>query len=609
MEQNARSCPLTKKVSRTWWLATPAILLGISLPAWAEKPPKTPTSQNLAELVRQYAADEQSVREAFQLPASTVEFDRAESLQQQWLKRLQNLDFEATDRAGQVDFLLLENKIGQSLHEISQRRKRLAEIERFVGFRQVIFDLEQSRREMNAIDFAKTAERLAQLDEAAKLLRERVERGIKVRRSPGKGADEAKPSESAPLTLSPSEAVRAADTARSLLHTLDAWAKQSSGFSPEFDWWAKRPYEDARKQIEDYAKLLREEAAGQKGKPDDPLVGSPIGAEAIAAEIRFQYLPYTADELIAIGQRELLWGENQMKEQSRRMGLGDDWKAALARVKADYVAPGHQAELIARIGREAAAFVEERRLVTVPSLCRETWRTTMMSPEQLKTIPYAAYGGQNMMVAYAQQSMTEADKLMVMRGNNRHFMRLVTPHELIPGHHLQAFYAARHRTHREVFSTPFYVEGWAFSWELRLWDLDWAKTPEDRIGMLFWRMTRAARIIVSLNYHLGRMKPEEMIAFLVQRVGHEKLGATSEVRRFIQASPLYQTGYMIGGLQLEALRLELTGSGKLTEQQFHDAVLEEGPIPIAIVRADLNGMPLRRDARPAWRFTEPKKSP
>ena len=206
------------------------------------------------------------------------------------------------------------------------------------------------------------------------------------------------------MAVSAAEALRAADITRGLLNTLDGWAKQSSGFSPEFDWWAKKPYDDARKQLEDYAKLLREEVAGQKGKPDDPLVGSPIGAEAVAAEIRFQCLPYTADELIAIGQRELAWGENQMQEQSRRMGLGADWRAALARVKADHVAPGRQAELIARIGREATAFVQERKLVTVPPLCRETWQTTMMSPEQLKMIPYAAYSGPNMLVAYANRA-------------------------------------------------------------------------------------------------------------------------------------------------------------------------------------------------------------
>ena len=222
------------------------------------------------------------------------------------------------------------------------------------------------------------------------------------------------------------------------------------------------------------------------------------------------------------------------------MGLGDDWKAALAKVKADFVPPGRQAELIAAIGREATAFAQQRQLVTVPLLCQETWGLQMMSPEALKTVPYAAYSRPQMMVAYAQQSMPQDDKLMVMRGNNRHFMRLVTAHELIPGHHLQNFYAARYNTHRAAFSTPFYVEGWAFYWELRLWDLGWAKTPEDRIGMLFWRMTRAARIIVSLKYHLGRMTPEEMVEFSMNRVGHEKLrrdGGGPPLHRGLAAVP------------------------------------------------------------------------
>ncbi len=396
---------------------------------------------------------------------------------------------------------------------------------------------------------------------------------------------------------------------KALQGTLDGWYKHYNGYLPEFDWWVRQPYEDARKKLEDYAKLLREEIAGQKGKPEDPLVGQPIGREAIAADIRGEFLPCSAEELIAIGEHELVWCEGQMREASRQMGLGDDWKAALAKVKADFVPPGRQAELIAAIGREATAFAQQRQLVTVPLLCQETWGLQMMSPEALKTVPYAAYSRPQMMVAYAQQSMPQDDKLMVMRGNNRHFMRLVTAHELIPGHHLQNFYAARYNTHRAAFSTPFYVEGWAFYWELRLWDLGWAKTPEDRIGMLFWRMTRAARIIVSLKYHLGRMTPEEMVEFLMNRVGHEKFGATAEVRRFIAASPLYQAAYMIGGLQLYALHKELVGGGKVSEEHFHDAVLKEGAIPIEFLRADLQGLPLRRDMKPTWKFSDEAMRP
>ena len=136
--------------------------------------------------------------------------------------------------------------------------------------------------------------------------------------------------------------------------------------------------------------------------------------------------------------------------------------------------------------------------------------------------------------------------------------------------------------------------------------------PEDRIGMLFWRMHRCARIIVSLKFHMERMTPKEMIDFLVERVGHEKLTATSEVRRFIggEYSPLYQCGYMIGGLQLRALRQQLvepgpSGRAPLTNKAFHDQLLTYGPIPIEMVRAGLLNTPLTRDWQPGWRFANP----
>jgi uncharacterized protein (DUF885 family) len=200
--------------------------------------------------------------------------------------------------------------------------------------------------------------------------------------------------------------------------------------------------------------------------------------------------------------------------------------------------------------------------------------------------------------------MNHEDKLMTMRGNNRHFMRAVTPHELIPGHHLQRFQANRNQPHRALFSTPFYVEGWALHGERRFWDLGWATTPEDRLGMLFWRINRAARVVVAIQFHLGKITPPDMVDFLVNRVGHERLGATAEVRRFIGDGfpPLYPAAYTLGALQLEALHHELVGSGKMTEQAFHDAVLYEGAIPLELVRARLLNLPLTRDTRSTWSF-------
>jgi uncharacterized protein (DUF885 family) len=228
----------------------------------------------------------------------------------------------------------------------------------------------------------------------------------------------------------------------------------------------------------------------------------------------------------------------------------------------------------------------------------------MLDKRAQRTLPFAAYGGQKMLVAYATEDMSHEEKLMSLRGNNMHFTRCVTPHELIPGHHLQGFMAQRHATERRRFRTPFLVEGWALYWEMLEWDEGWARGPEDRIGMLFWRAHRAARILVSLRFHLGELSPEEMIDFLVERVGHERENATAEVRRYIgdSYSPLYQCGYMIGGLQLRALAKELVGTGQLTPMEFHDAVLRQNAIPVELIRAVLRSEKPERDSGPVWQL-------
>src|SRR5690606_31597229 len=177
-------------------------------------------------------------------------------------------------------------------------------------------------------------------------------------------------------------------------------------------------------------------------------------------------------------------------------------------------------------------------------------------------------------------------------------------HELIPGHHLQSFMLERYQPQRQQFWTPFWGEGWALYWEFRLWDLGFAKTPEDKLGMLFWRSHRAARIQFSLGFHLGRMTPQQAIDLLVNEVGHERENAAAEVRRSFAGDypPLYQAAYMLGGLQFQALHQELVTSGNMSERQFHDAVLQGGPIPVELVRARLRNEAPAADWKASWRF-------
>jgi len=236
-------------------------------------------------------------------------------------------------------------------------------------------------------------------------------------------------------------------------------------------------------------------------------------------------------------------------------------------------------------------------------LARESWRMEMMTPERQLVAPFFL-GGETILVSYPTSTMTHEQKMMSMRGNNPHFAHAVTHHELIPGHHLQGFMTDRYRPYRNIFRTPFSVEGWALYWEFLLWDMNFNKTPEDRIGALFWRMHRCARIIFSLNFHLEKMSPQESVDFLVERVGHERDNATGEVRRSFAGDygPLYQIAYMMGGLQFYNLHREMVDSKKMTNRSFHDTILKEGAIPVEMVRAILTKQKLTKDFKSNWKF-------
>ena len=443
------------------------------------------------------------------------------------------------------------------------------------------------------------------------------------------------------LSVKKNVANRAAANISSLRNTLRNWFDYYNGYDPVFTWWVAEPYKSADQALQNYASFMSDKAGVRSAEVSDgrpgpargganaaldqqpglqrgrsgnvragdssDIVGDPIGREALMVELASEMIPYTPEELIAIANKEFTWCETEMKKASRDLGYGDDWHKALEHVKGLYVEPGKQPELILDLALEAIDYVEKHDLVTVPPLARESWRMQMMTPERQLVNPFFT-GGETISVSYPTNGMSHEQKMMSMRGNNIHFARATVFHELIPGHHLQGYMSARYKTYRSPFRTPFWGEGWALYWELFLWDQGFAKSPENRIGMLFWRLHRCARIIFSLSFHLGQMTPQEAIDLLVKRVGHEPENAIAEVRRSFDGSypPLYQAAYLLGGLQIYSLHKELVESGKMTNRAFHDAILKENSIPIEMVRASLTKQKLTRDFNSNWKFYGPQ---
>ena len=569
----------------------------LAQPEWAE--PRADDTGGMSGVVGLMAADLRSVESFFDLAWEEERFTRIEALLEARGASLGGIDFGALPPQGRIDWLLLRGWIGAQREEVKLSRARLEEMGPLLPFREVIVGLTRAEREMREGDPRSSAAAISEIEGMIKGVRARVD-AARAGQAP-EGVE--------PLVVSAVVARRTAGAVQGLRSALREWYDYYAAYQPDFAWWVSQPHEEASKALDEYARYLRETIAGEQGKPEDPLIGDPIGRDKLLADLAYECIPYTPEELVTIAEREFAWCESQMLLASREMGHGEDWRGALEEVKQASLPPGEQTHYVTGVALEAIQFLKDRELVTIPPLCEELWRLRMISAENQRIWPFAYYGGQHIGVAAPADRMEHDDKLQSMRGNNRHFTRIVVPHELIPGHHLQGYMARRERPYRGVFATPFFGEGWALYWEMTLWDKGFAQSPEDRVGMLFWRMHRCARIIVSLKFHLGEMTPQEMIDFLVDRVGHERFGATSEVRRYIggEYSPLYQCAYMLGGMQLRALRRELVDTGVMTEMRFHDALLSYNSMPIELVRAGMLGMELSSDWSSSWRFAEPNE--
>lgn len=538
----------------------------------------------LAGVIEKFDSDIGILNRFYSAPTSANRSAKFKDIYNERLALLAGLNFDQLNHDEQVDYVLFRNHLEHELKELARNDAQLAEMASLIPFAKTISDLEDTRRTLKDIDPAKTAALLSDL---------------------AKQIAAAQKSFDTPNAAKPKRTVanRAVRTVDGLRRTLRSWYTFYNGYDPFFTWWCESPYKATDDALDKYSKYITEKLVGIKPDDKTTIIGDPIGRDALIEELQFEMIPYTPEQLIEVANKEFAWCEAEMKKASKELGYGDDWKKALEAVKQKYVEPGKQPALIRDLAYQAIEFVEKNDLVTVPKLARDGWRMEMMTPERQLTSPFFL-GGETILVSYPTNGMTHEQKMMSMRGNNPHFSHATVHHELIPGHHLQGFMNQRYRNYRGDFRTPFWTEGWALYWEFLLWDMGFNKTPEDKIGALFWRMHRCARIIFSLSFHLEKMTPQECVDFLVDRVGHERDNASAEVRRSFGGDygPLYQLAYMMGGLQFYNLQKELVGSKKMTNKQFHDAILKEGAIPVEMVRAILTKQKLTKDFKTSWRY-------
>jgi hypothetical protein len=545
-------------------------------------------AQNPDVMMRSYKADEYAINRLHRNTYTIEYIQRMLDLNAEWRAVLEKTHFTGLDKNDQIDYLILKNHIMKSDYYLEIKKQELESVLYTMPFMDSLHQFCKERRRAlkpNPQKYSKIFERAT--DEIKKLM------------APTSG-------------LKKTDSWQSAELAALTLENLEKNLEEAYGFyydyDPLFSWWISKPWSLLKASLEDYRKFLINHYIVQADRDDGSgIIGKPLGSASLQKELDFEFIGYTPQELIEEGWRQYKWCEQEMKKISTNLGFGSDWKKALEHVKNSYVAPGDWPEMVADMAVEAIDFLEDQNLLTIPATAKETWRMVMISAESQKFNPFFL-GGEAIWISYPTSEMNHTEKMMSLRGNNPHFSRAVVHHELIPGHHLQQYMNQRHFTHRNAYGTAFWVEGWPLYWEFTLWDKGFPRNDMDKIGMLFWRMHRAARIVFSLEYHLGNMTSQECIDFLVGKVGHERVNAEAEVRRSFTGryGPLYQLAYMIGGLQMYRLANECTEAG-MTEKEFNDFVIRQNNIPIELLRSRMLNLDLTPDYKAKWRFLEDTK--
>jgi hypothetical protein len=580
-----------------WWATGVCSLAAVALmagrPATGETKAAAVGQPVMSAIIQQYDADTRSLERTYSLDLSDSHMQRFAKFYSDELAALDAIDFDHLSHEDQVDYLLLRNLLNSEQHQLAIRQRQIAEMAPLLPFEKKVEALIDAKRLMQRPDGEKSAATLVEITKQIDAARKQFDPGP----HGGTKTEGTKPK------IDPVVANRAVLATGQLSAAIHDWFGQYNSYDPVFTWWVDQPFHEVDKALKGYSDFLKEKLVGISPDDKTTIIGDPVGRDALLAALQDNVIPYTPEELTAIAQTEYDWCMKEMLKDSREMGFGDDWHAAVEKVKSMHVAPGEQPDLIRKLVLEGDDFVKKNDLVTVPPLADETWRMIMMTPQRQLVNPFFT-GGNEISVSYPTDTMTFDQREMSMRGNNIPFARATAFHEMIPGHFLQFYMSARYHPYRRPFSTPFWGEGNAFYWEMIFWDKGFDSTPEERVGALVWRMHRSARVIFTMNFHLGKWTPQQCVQFLIDAVGFEPDNATAEVRRSFDGSvgPLYQCAYLMGALQFRALRHELVDSKKMTERQFHDAILHENEMPIELLRADLENLKLTRDYKSTWEY-------
>ena len=177
----------------------------------------------------------------------------------------------------------------------------------------------------------------------------------------------------------------------------------------------------------------------------------------------------------------------------------------------------------------------------------------------------------------------------------------LTAHEAVPGHHhqialQQEIDLPEFRKYAVGFTA--FVEGWGLYSEYLGEEMGLYDTPEKMMGRLSYEMWRACRLVVDTGMHAKGWTKAQAIQFMRDNTALADANIEAEVNRYI-SWPGQALGYKLGEIKIRELRVraEKALGAKFDVRRFHDAVLDQGPVPLDVLDRQIDGWIAAEKAR------------
>jgi uncharacterized protein (DUF885 family) len=365
-----------------------------------------------------------------------------------------------------------------------------------------------------------------------------------------------------------------------------AWAKDAAGSDAALLAEFNDANTKAAAAVADFAAWLEKDLAPRSnGK-------YAIGAENFSAKLKYdEMVDWPLAQVLATGEANLAKDYAAFVETAKKIDPSKT-PAQVMKSLSDEHPTAEDLIPSARRGLERARqFLVDKKIVTIPSEVR---------PIVAETPPFARFGSFASMDtpgAYETKA-TEAFYYVTpvekdwdakrqeehLRLYNRYVMDMIDVHEVWPGHYLQFLYGKQFPTKtRKLVFCGTNAEGWAHYSEQMMVDQGFGGgDPKIRLAQLQEALLRDCRYVVGVKIHTQGMSVEDGAKVFVEKGFQEPANAYEEARRGAY-NPTYLY-YTLGKLEIQKLRDEYMQKKHASLQQFHDAFVAQGGLPIPLVR-------------------------